>query len=171
MSKPMLPIAKHLSERKTSPSGYQSTWCLQAEGRREAYLAAPRFPHSSWGLALLPLNQGSVTGDKSKSWPGRQFVSTPQTACIAAGNYLSHLDHFWYLSLFKPEYNRLGLSACKKSRVKKRDTEEKDVKRTNKTKSRCLALLWSSTLNNTVGSAKCESQHSGRRICTLLRRK
>lgn len=79
----------------------------------------PRCLNCMCGLAFLPLNQGSVTGDKNKSWIRRCCVSTLQTVCIAAGNHLSHLDHFLIPIPFKPAYNLLGHSVQRKPHQKK----------------------------------------------------
>ena len=48
-------------------------------------LSRPRLFNYTWESAPVPLNQGPLTGDKSKSRNGRCFVSAPWTACIAVG--------------------------------------------------------------------------------------
>lgn len=62
-------------------------------------LSWPGLSNYTWRLVPVPLNQGSLTGEKSKSQNGRCFVSASQTACISVRNYLRHVEHFGYLSL------------------------------------------------------------------------
>lgn len=78
--------------------GCQDTSDLEA-GMRGGLLSWSRLLNYLWGFAHLPLNQRSLTGDRSKSWIGGCSLSAPSTVCVTVGNYLSHLDHFWYLSL------------------------------------------------------------------------
>lgn len=120
------PLSTICQTRKALLQDINSAAVLRLRG---VLLNWPRFPNLMWGLALLPLNQRFVTGDKSKSWFGRCFLSTPVDSLHCSRELFKPFRPLLIPIPFKPEYNLLGHSVWMESHLKKGDTRETNGKK------------------------------------------